>query len=79
MDKIKSSSTLRQLMLNIGKKVKEERSKRNWEVLELVVRSDVSMGTIYKLESQITDNVSIKSLVGLATAFEMDVKEFLLP
>lgn len=53
--------------------VKTEREKRGWDVTELVIRSRVNQVTIYNIENGTADNVTLKSLIGIARAFEIDL------
>lgn len=57
----------------IAKKVKSERLKRGWDVTELVIRSRVNQVTIYNIENGVSDNITLKSLIGIAKAFEVDM------
>jgi len=57
----------------IGIKIKEERLKRNWEILDVVIRSGISASVIYSLETGKSQNVTLLSLVGLSMAFEVDI------
>jgi transcriptional regulator with XRE-family HTH domain len=73
MDRRKLEENQKEIMIRLSKRIKEERESRNWDVLELVIRSGVSQSTIYNLETGLVDNVGLKNLTGIAIAFEMDI------
>lgn len=73
MKEIELDLALRSRMDFIAKKVKSERLKRGWDVTELVIRSRVNQVTIYNIENGVSDNITLKSLIGIAKAFEVDM------
>ena len=68
---------LKERMTVIGKRLREERLKRNWDYLEIVIRSGVNQQTIYNLENALECNPTIKTIINLADAFEMDLFTFI--
>ena len=73
MDRKRAESLLRESMIRIGERIKTERENRSWDQIEVVIRSGVSQTVIYNLEAGIADNITMKSLVGLSMAFEIDL------
>jgi transcriptional regulator with XRE-family HTH domain len=61
------------LMLRLAKRIRSERENKGFDIIEIVVRSGVSQATLYNLEAGIADNITLKSLVGLSVAFEIDL------
>ncbi len=73
MDRIKNDLILKEIMLRIGKLIKEEREKRGWDYTDVVIRSGLSYSVVYTLELGIPNNITIKSLIGLSAAFDTDI------
>ena len=73
MDRKRRELLLKEKMAVIGKRLREERLKRNWDLLEVVIRSGGNQQTIYNLENGLENNPTIKTLINLADAFEMDI------
>ena len=73
MDRKQTELILKESMVHIGNKIKKEREDRGWDQLEVVIRSGVSQSVIYNLEIGVADNITMKSLIGLSAAFEIDI------
>lgn len=65
-------------MLEIGKRIKSLRQKRQWSQGDVATRLDISVAAFSKIETDVTD-VSISRLEQLAAIFEITLAEFLLP
>lgn len=77
INKAKLQETQRDIMARLAKRIKSEREKRGYDVIELVIRSGVSQATIYNLEAGVQCNIGLKSLTGLAIAFEIQASELI--
>ena len=67
------------IIRSVSKRIKEERERRGWTVMDLLVESHVNQQTIYNLENMTERNPKMKTLVALADAFGMDVWDFIRP
>lgn len=61
----------------IGKNIKKLRKERDLSREELAKRAKVNYNTIIKLESGTNQNPTIKTLLGIASVFEVDVEALL--
>ena len=58
---------LKDLIVKIGSKIKSEREKKGWDVIELTIRSKVNQQTIYNLENGLC-NPTLKTLINITDA-----------
>jgi transcriptional regulator with XRE-family HTH domain len=79
MDSRELDWMLKNHMGYISERVKIGRSKKGWDVLELVIRSRVNQVTIYNIENGTAENVTLKSLIGISRALEIDLPTLLSP
>ena len=77
MDRNKSELLLKSLITILGKRIKSEREHRGWDQIEVVIRSGISQSVIYNLEAGLSDNINLKSIVGLSVAFEINLETLL--
>ena len=68
-----SDKILKEKMMFIGKIVREERQKRGWDILELIIKSGISQVALYNIEAGRTRNITLESVIGLSIAFDMDI------
>lgn len=73
MERKKQESIIKEFIIPFGKKVMEERLKHKLNIPDLSIKSNVSRSVIYNLEFGLSDNITLKSIIGLAMA--LDIKE----
>lgn len=61
-------------VIEIGRKIKLERQKKNMTQLDLASKCNVEQSSLARIESGKT-NPTIKSLLSIATALEIDIKD----
>lgn len=69
----KREEALRATVRVVGVRIKMEREKRGWDQIDLVVHSLVNSKTIDNLEKFTECNPTLKTLMALADAFQIDV------
>jgi transcriptional regulator with XRE-family HTH domain len=65
--------------LDLPERVRLERMKRGWDVVELERRSGVGRTTLYHLEKGHTQRVRSSTIAAIARAFDIDVSDLLAP
>jgi len=73
MDRIKNELLLKELMTRISTKLKEEKEKKEWDSVDIIIRSGISVSALYNIERGTADNITLKNIIALATALDMDV------
>ena len=78
-DSDKREDALRSTVIAVGIRIKAEREKRGWDHIDLVVHSLVNSKTIENLEKFNECNPTLKTLMALADAFQIDVCDLINP
>jgi transcriptional regulator with XRE-family HTH domain len=66
-------------MLVVGKQIHDERLKRGWTMSELVRRTGINRGTLYRLERGETERPQVKTIQALARAFDISTRSLIVP
>ena len=62
---------------NLGKRIKELRSKSDISQDQLAKKADIPFSTLVKIEAGYTPNPSMETLIKIADAFEVTIDELI--
>ena len=62
---------------NLGKRIKELRSKSNISQDQLAKKADIPFSTLVKIEAGYTPNPSMETLIKIADAFQVTIDELI--
>jgi transcriptional regulator with XRE-family HTH domain len=71
--KSKPPRDLHNLVLNIGRQIKERRLRKSWTQEQLAEASGQDRGKVARLEAGKLDNPTLKTLLAISRALECDV------
>jgi transcriptional regulator with XRE-family HTH domain len=74
----KLNNQLSDVLLSIGKRVKESRTEKELTQQDLAFYSNTERSTISRIERFNFENISIKTLLKIAIVLEMNLQDFFL-